>query len=381
MTLIVPERKVFRDKPQSIVGLKDSTIAFAYLLNNDIVSGKFPTSSTASFTADGSKKYTDNTVNEYYSGTPIITNTGNGSGDFSFLVVAKISAYDGTVSSLFGNKNDVAGSPFRQGLLQAHTNSVGGASSNLITLYTFDATIGAERSVTSSVSVNTNKYQTIIGVRRGLTYIISVDGVITQTTLASNTSIYSANATNLIIGNSGKATNADAGDFLLKTAVAWNRALEYSEIQQYSQNPYQIFAPRRQLLYVSATSVQLSYLRPASDITTGSWSPSIGTTLYGVLDEVTADDADYIQASTATGCEIKLSAGSTPSSRDNHTIKYRLLAGSGNIAVVLKCGSTTIKSWNHVLTGSAQDFSQALSNAEATNITDYSDLRVTFTSS
>jgi hypothetical protein len=103
--------------------------------------------------------------------------------------------------------------------------------------------------------------------------------------------------------------------------------------------------------------------------------------LYGVLDEVTADDADYIQASTATGCEIKLSAGSTPTSRDNHTIKYRLLAGSGNIAVVLKCGSTTIKSWNHTLTGSAQDFSQALSNAEATTITDYSDLRVTFTSS
>jgi len=128
-------------------------------------------------------------------------------------------------------------------------------------------------------------------------------------------------------------------------------------------------------------SVQLSYLRPTADISTGSWTPSTGTTLYETLDEVSADDVDYIQAATATGCEIKLSAGSTPTSRDNHTIKYRLLAGSGNIAVVLKCGSTTIKSWNHVLTGSAQDFSQALSNAEATNITDYSDLRVTFTSS
>jgi hypothetical protein len=161
----------------------------------------------------------------------------------------------------------------------------------------------------------------------------------------------------------------------------FNKALSADEIASLYENPWQIFAPRRQLLYVSATSVQLSYLRPSSDITTGSWSPSTGTTLYGVLDEVTADDADYIQAATATGCEIKLSAGSTPTSRDNHTIKYRLLAGSGNIAVVLKCGSTTIKSWNHVLTGSAQDFSQALSNAEATNITDYSDLRVTFTSS
>jgi hypothetical protein len=173
-------------------------------------------------------------------------------------------------------------------------------------------------------------------------------------------------------------------DYINLLVLGWDRGTEDltpEEKKSLAENPWQLFAPRRQLLYVSATSVQLSYLRPAFDITTGSWSPSTGTTLYGVLDEVTADDADYIQASTATGCEVKLSAGSTPTSRDNHTIKYRLLAGSGNIAVVLKCGSTTIKSWNHVLTGSAQDFSQALSNAEATNITDYSDLRVTFTSS
>jgi hypothetical protein len=134
--------------------------------------------------------------------------------------------------------------------------------------------------------------------------------------------------------------------------------------------------------YVKAVSaVTLTYLRPSADISTGSWTPSTGTTLYETLDEVSASDADYIQTSTASSCEIRLAAGATPSNRDNHTIRYRILAGSGTLTAVLKCGSTTIKSWNHALTGAAQDFSQALSNAEATNITDYSDLRVTFTSS
>lgn len=138
---------------------------------------------------------------------------------------------------------------------------------------------------------------------------------------------------------------------------------------------------RAQLVAAFSSGVQLAYLRPSADISTGSWTPSSGTTLYETLDEVSASDVDYIQTSTASSCEVRLAAGSAPSNRDNHTIRYRILAGSGTLTAVLKCGSTTIKSWNHVLTGSAQDFSQALSNAEATTITDYSDLRVTFTSS
>lgn len=134
--------------------------------------------------------------------------------------------------------------------------------------------------------------------------------------------------------------------------------------------------------YVKAVSaVTLTYLRPSADISTGSWTPSTGTTLYTTLDEVSASDADYIQTSTASSCEVRLAAGATPSNRDNHTIRYRLLAGSGTLTAVLKCGSTTIKSWNHTLTGSAQYISNILTNAEASTITDYSDLRVTFTSS
>jgi hypothetical protein len=161
----------------------------------------------------------------------------------------------------------------------------------------------------------------------------------------------------------------------------FDKILTATEIASLTANPWQIFQPDRRSIFLPATSVTLSYLRPSADISTGSWAPSTGTTLYGVLDEVSPSDVDYIQALTTSSCEVKFSSGTTPSNRDNHTISYRLLAGSGSIAAVLKCGATTIKSWNHTLTGSAQDISNTLSNAEASNITDYSDLRIVFTSS
>ena len=49
--------------------------------------------------------------------------------------------------------------------------------------------------------------------------------------------------------------------------------------------------------------------------------------------------------------------------------------------LALKQGSTTIASWGpHSLTGSAQDFAQTLTGGQADSITDYSALRVEFTS-
>jgi hypothetical protein len=173
-------------------------------------------------------------------------------------------------------------------------------------------------------------------------------------------------------------------DYINLLVLGWDRGTEDltpEEKKSLAENPWKIFAPRRKLLYVSATSVTLTYLRPSADVSTGSWTPSTGTSLYAVLDEVTPSDADYILASTATTCEIQLSAGTTPPSRDNHALNYHLLAGTGTVTVVLKCGTTTIKTWNHTLTGSTQDISSTLTNAEASSITDYSNLRVVFTSS
>jgi len=184
--------------------------------------------------------------------------------------------------------------------------------------------------------------------------------------------------TQIYLGNNLSGAPMQGSEYL---CLVFNRVLQVAERNSLRQNPWQIFQPDRRAIFLPATSVTLSYLRPSADISTGSWTPSAGTTLYETLDEVSASDADYIQTSTASSCEVRLAAGATPSNRDNHTIRYRILAGTGTLTAVLKCGSTTIKSWNHTLTGSAQDISNALTNAEASTIADYSDLRVTFTGS
>lgn len=123
-------------------------------------------------------------------------------------------------------------------------------------------------------------------------------------------------------------------------------------------------------------------LVPISDISTGSWVPSSGVDLYATLDESIASDVDYITTSSISTCEVKLSTGIDPNSSIEHTLNYRLLSGTGSVSVHLYQGASLIVSYGpHTLTGSAQDFSQTLSAAEADSITDYSDIRVRFISS
>ena len=122
-------------------------------------------------------------------------------------------------------------------------------------------------------------------------------------------------------------------------------------------------------------------LAPVSDVSDGAWLPSTGADLYATLDEDLYSDTDYIYATSATTCTLALASGSDPASSTGHILRYRLLAGSGSISVVLKQGTSTIASWGpHSLTGSAQDFAQTLTGGQADSITDYSALRVEFTS-
>lgn len=133
------------------------------------------------------------------------------------------------------------------------------------------------------------------------------------------------------------------------------------------------------ILPVSGSAAQ--YLAPVSDVAAGSWTPSTGSDLYAMLDETSYSDTDYIAATSATTCTLALGSGSDPSSSTGHILRYRLLSGSGTVAVTLKQGTTTIASWGpHTLTLAAQDFAQTLTGGEADSITDYSALRVEFTS-
>lgn len=148
-----------------------------------------------------------------------------------------------------------------------------------------------------------------------------------------------------------------------------------------STNPWQIFEPELLPWFIASGSPP-QLLAPIADLSVSGWTPSSGTDLYAMLDEGTASDADYIVSSTASSCEMRVATGTDPAVSTGHILRYRLLDGTGAVAVALKQGSTTIASWGpHTLTGVAQDFEQTLSGGEADSITDYSDLRVVFTAS
>ena len=181
----------------------------------------------------------------------------------------------------------------------------------------------------------------------------------------------------IIIGSNGSGTPNNTENSL---ALLFSGQIDDATYFALEQNPWQLFSPRRSLIPARVvTNVQIDYpqiLTPNTDISTGLWYPSTGTTLYGVLDETTYDDSDYIYTKSSSQCEIKFSAGGVPTSNDNHKIKYRILPGSGSIVVTLLNGSNTIKIWNHTLTNSPQDIINTLTIAEALNITDYTNLRI-----
>ena len=178
-------------------------------------------------------------------------------------------------------------------------------------------------------------------------------------------------------GNTWKSIGID-----LSIAMVFNKRLEVELVKKLTLNPWQIFEPEILPLWIPASGSAPQLLAPISDISAGSWTPSSGSDLYAMLDESTASDTDYIVSSTASSCEMRVTTAGDPAVSTGHILRYRLLAGTGSITVLLKQGSTTIASYGpHTLTGSAQDFAQTLTGGEADSITDYSDLRVVFTSS
>ena len=126
------------------------------------------------------------------------------------------------------------------------------------------------------------------------------------------------------------------------------------------------------------------HARPDSDESASNWTGS-----YTAIDEETPGDADYIEGSEyANGtCEKGLSNVTDPASSTGHTIKFRARQSAAPgfqryLDVSLVQGTSVIASHSTVtLSGSAWvDYSYTLSSGEADSITDYTDLRLRFTS-
>lgn len=153
--------------------------------------------------------------------------------------------------------------------------------------------------------------------------------------------------------------------------------------------PYQPLLPSGQQLYVTIT---YAYARPDGDVSAGSWTDQTGSTanLYAVIDETSADDADYVKSSTLTSgsdtLEVSLSDINDPTTSTDHLVRYRYRRQGNSTAmtltVSLRQGASQIASWTHTNVGTSYvTAEQTLSGAEADSITDYSDLRLRFVAS
>ena len=123
------------------------------------------------------------------------------------------------------------------------------------------------------------------------------------------------------------------------------------------------------------------YLRPISDIN-AKWTCSTGSNRYALIDEETYSDIDFISGTAGNGYqEVKLVTGQTPGNRLNHIVNFRsrYSTSGSTLTVTLVQGSTTIASSTKTPASSFTNYSFTLTEAQANLITDYSDLRIRFT--
>ncbi len=129
--------------------------------------------------------------------------------------------------------------------------------------------------------------------------------------------------------------------------------------------------------------------RPDQDITLNSWTDQDGntTSIYTTIDETSASDSDYIKVVAADSmCEIGLGSLTDPGVDTGHVIRFRMYgtgaAAAEKLTVELRMGASfsIAVDANNQSDGAWGDFSLTLSEAQAALITDYSDLRLRFTS-
>lgn len=133
-----------------------------------------------------------------------------------------------------------------------------------------------------------------------------------------------------------------------------------------------------------APLVNPQYARPSADVSDGGWTPSTGADLYAVIDEAARDDGDYIQSATNPSndtCTIKLATITLPGTNEGFQLQWAAgaVGATGTVVGSLRQGNspgTEIASWTHanLPVGSYAEFGDAVTAAQAANITDGSDL-------
>lgn len=162
-----------------------------------------------------------------------------------------------------------------------------------------------------------------------------------------------------------KSPSTTAGQFAHQLCLVWNRMLTKAELESLFDNPWQVFKSNQLPFGVSALVVLPTIGRPASDTSAGLWTPDTGTTLFNRINEVSPDDASFIQvAAGASPCVMALDETAFPVGADV-ALNYRASSLYGStLTVRLLQGATEIGSWTHALTSTITLYSQTLSTGQ-----------------
>jgi len=130
--------------------------------------------------------------------------------------------------------------------------------------------------------------------------------------------------------------------------------------------------------------------RPSADTVRTGWTDEVGgtTTIYTGIDEVTAEDVEYIKTPTPPGAnefETLLTSVTDPLVSTGHIMRWRRRKqpASGSAAInltvrLMQAAVQKVSVADNTIPGSFTDTSYTLSGAEADSLSDYADLRLEF---
>lgn len=135
----------------------------------------------------------------------------------------------------------------------------------------------------------------------------------------------------------------------------------------------------------ASVGVPVLYLRPDADALTGGWTASGGGSLFAAIDEVAADDSDYIQSGddpvtdiTKIGLSDSVTTLGAPITA-HIRYKCRNAVTLLNLRVRLLQGTTEIASWTYATSTTAVTADEALTAPQIASISDQTDLYFEFT--
>jgi len=150
---------------------------------------------------------------------------------------------------------------------------------------------------------------------------------------------------------SGKGTSLKGG--VICWGV-WTRAISDTEIKSLSDNPWQIFAPISQPIFVGTVAEVISITRPSSDVSTSGWTGTPdNTNLYTNINETVASDTSYITSPIISGVHECIEGISPTLDAGTWDITYRanFVGASAQVRVSLLDAANTpqgVSDWQTV---------------------------------